>query len=94
MKTKKGHNNCFLLLNQRRKERSAVKEYYNYCCYHYYYCHIYTVEPRYFEVAREMEKKFDIAGCRNNRGSVKFVTVNHLLIKYVYIIDQARGQDG
>ena len=32
---------------------------------------IYTVEPRYFEVPREMEKKFEIAGFRNNRGSVK-----------------------
>ena len=31
----------------------------------------YTVEPRYFEVPREMEKKFKIAGFRNNRGSVK-----------------------
>ena len=30
-----------------------------------------TVEPRYFEVPREMEKKFEIAGLRNNRGSVK-----------------------
>ena len=30
-----------------------------------------TVEPRYFEVPREMEKKFEIAGFRNNRGSVK-----------------------
>ena len=34
------------------------------------------------KVPREMEKKFEIAGFRNNRGSVKFVTVNHLLIKY------------
>ena len=32
---------------------------------------IYTVEPRYFEVPREMKKKFEIAGLRNNRGSVK-----------------------
>ena len=31
----------------------------------------YTVEPRYFEVPREMKKKFEIAGLRNNRGSVK-----------------------
>ena len=31
----------------------------------------YTVEPRYFEVPREMEKKFKIAGFRNNWGSVK-----------------------
>ena len=31
----------------------------------------YTVEPRYFKVPREMEKKFEIAGLRNNRGSVK-----------------------
>ena len=31
----------------------------------------YTVEPRYFEVPREMGKKFEIAGFRNNRGSVK-----------------------
>ena len=30
-----------------------------------------TVEPRYFEVPREMKKKFEIAGLRNNRGSVK-----------------------
>ena len=30
-----------------------------------------TVEPRYFEVPREMEKKFEIAGLRNNWGSVK-----------------------
>ena len=30
-----------------------------------------TVEPRYFEVPREMEKKFEIAGFRNNQGSVK-----------------------
>ena len=42
----------------------------------------YTVEPRYFEVPREMEKKFEIAGFRNNRRSVKFVTMNHFLIKY------------
>ena len=40
-----------------------------------------TVEPRYFEVPREMEKKFEIAGFRNNRRSVKFVTMNHFLIK-------------
>ena len=45
----------------------------------------YTVEPRYFEVPREMEKKFEIAGFRNNRGSVKFVTMNHFfLIKIQY----------
>ena len=31
----------------------------------------YTVEPGYFEVPREMEKKFEIEGLRNNRGSVK-----------------------
>ena len=30
-----------------------------------------TVEPRYFEVPREMEKKFEIAEFGNNRGSVK-----------------------
>ena len=42
-----------------------------------------TVEPRYFEVPREMEKKFEIAGFRNNRESVKFVTMNHFLLKYV-----------
>ena len=42
----------------------------------------YTVEPRYFEVPREMEKQFEIAGFRNNRGSVKFITTNHFLIKY------------
>ena len=30
-----------------------------------------TVEARYFEVPREMEKKFEIAGFRNNQGSVK-----------------------
>ena len=30
-------------------------------------------------------KKFEIAGLRNNGGSVKFVTVNHLLIKYAKI---------
>ena len=41
-----------------------------------------TVEPGYFEVPREMEKKFEIARFRNNRGSVKFVTMNHFLIKY------------
>ena len=37
-----------------------------------------TVEPRYFEVPREMEKKeFKIeGGFRNNRGSVKFVNKN------------------
>ena len=40
------------------------------------------VEPRYFEVPREMEKKFEIAGFRNNRGSVKFITMKHFLIKY------------
>ena len=28
------------------------------------------------------EKKFEIAGFRNNRGSVKLVTMNHFLIKY------------
>ena len=27
-------------------------------------------------------EKFEIAGFRNNRGSVKFVTMNHFLIKY------------
>ena len=41
-----------------------------------------TVEPLYFEVPREMEKKFEIAGFQNNRGSVKFVTMNNFLIKY------------
>ena len=30
-----------------------------------------TVEPCYFKVPREMKKKFEIAGLRNNRGSVK-----------------------
>ena len=30
-----------------------------------------TVEPPYFEVPREMEKKVEIAGFRNKRGSVK-----------------------
>ena len=44
---------------------------------------IQSVEPRYFEVPREMEKKFEIARFRNNRGSVKFVTMNHFLLKYV-----------
>ena len=29
-----------------------------------------AVEPRYFEVPREMEKKFKIVGFRNNQGSV------------------------
>ena len=43
-----------------------------------------TVKPRYFEVPREMEKKFKIAGFRNNRGSVKFVTMNHFLNKIQY----------
>ena len=28
-------------------------------------------------------KKFEIAGFRNNRESVKFVTMNHFLLKYV-----------
>ena len=39
----------------------------------HYYMNIYvcTVEPLYFEVPREMKKKFEIAGLRNNRGSVK-----------------------
>ena len=41
-----------------------------------------TVEPRYFEVTREMEKKFEIAGFQNNQGSVKFIKMNHFLIKY------------
>ena len=41
-----------------------------------------TVKPRYFEFPREMEKMFEIAGFQNNRGSVKFVTMNHFLIKY------------
>ena len=27
-------------------------------------------------------KKFEIAGFRNNRGSVELVTMNHFLIKY------------
>ena len=27
-------------------------------------------------------KKFEIAGFRNNRGSVKFITMKHFLIKY------------
>ena len=31
-----------------------------------------TVEPHYFEVPRETEKNFEIAGFRNNWGSVKF----------------------
>ena len=44
----------------------------------------FTVEPRYFEVPREMEKKFEIAGFRNNRGSVKFVTMNHFFNKVQY----------
>ena len=37
-----------------------------------------TVEPRYFEVPTKMEKKFEVAGFRNNRvlRSVKFVTMN------------------
>ena len=41
-----------------------------------------TVGPRYFEVPREMQKKFEIVGFRETGGSVKFVTMNHLLIKY------------
>ena len=45
-------------------------------------CPYNTVEPRYFEEPREMEKEFEIAGFRNNRGSVKLVTMNHFLIKY------------
>ena len=30
-----------------------------------------AVEPRYFEVPGEMAKKFEIAGIRNNRVTVK-----------------------
>ena len=40
-----------------------------------------TVEPRYFKVPREMEKQFEIVGFRNNRGSAKFVTMNHFFMK-------------
>ena len=29
----------------------------------------YTVKPRYFEVTRDMKKKFKIAGFQNNRDS-------------------------
>ena len=47
---------------------------------------VYTVEPRYFEVPREMEKKFEIAGFGNNWGSVKFVTMNHFFNKIQYSI--------
>ena len=48
------------------------------------FCYVggYTVKPRYFEVPREIEKKFEIAGFQNNQGSIKFVTMNHFLIKY------------
>ena len=35
-----------------------------------------------FRSPRGNGKKFEIAGFRNNRGSVKFVTVSRLLIKY------------
>ena len=31
---------------------------------------------------RKSKLAFEIAGFRNNRGSVKFVTMNHFLIKY------------
>ena len=46
-------------------------------------CYMYTVEPHYFKVPREMEKKFEIVEFRNNWGSLKLVTMNHFLIKYV-----------
>ena len=45
-----------------------------------------TVEPRYFEVPREMEKKFEIAGFRNNRGGVKFVTMNWSFVVIWYCV--------
>ena len=35
-----------------------------------------------FRSPKENGKKFEIAGFRNNRGSVKFVTMSHFLIKY------------
>ena len=38
---------------------------------------------RSFEVPREIEKKFEIPGFRNKWESVKFVTMNHFLIKNV-----------
>ena len=48
------------------------------------FCYVggYAVQPCYFEVPREMEKKFEIAGFQNNQGSLKFITMNHFLIKY------------
>ena len=36
-------------------------------CYDCYGIVQITVEPRYLEVPREMKKKFEIAGFRNNR---------------------------
>ena len=35
-----------------------------------------------FRSPKGNRKKFEIAGFRNNRGSVKLVTMNHFLIKY------------
>ena len=52
------------------------------CSFDLYNLIVSTVEPCYFEVPREMEKKFEIAGFQNNWGSVKFATMNHFLIKY------------
>ena len=54
---------CFLMIiiSCKRVNGKSSKNYVNTC----------TVEPRYFEVPREMKKMFEIAGLRNNRGSVK-----------------------
>ena len=43
---------------------------------------------RSFEVPREIEKKFEIPGFRNKWESVKFVTMNHFLIKTFVITKQ------
>ena len=42
-----------------------------------------TVEPRYLS-HNGNGKKFEIAGFQNNRGSVKFVTMNHFFNKIQY----------
>lgn len=47
-----------------------------------------TVEPRYFEVPREMKKKFEMAGFQNNQRSVKIRNSESYFNKLQYITEK------
>ena len=63
---------------------SSFREY-NFGCYHNYLLLPLLVLIKFTTISRTPKgngKKFEIAGFRNNRGSLKYVTMNHFLIKY------------